>query len=143
MTLKRNAALVALAGCLALVSACSSSGSPAQGHATSTIFGQPGYDSELARAALVECALHRGLITTSIMENPKLTYPPRNWSEWYADGRVTYNIDFANWWGANQLLVIAGDSLMDWATLIAKQQKLPAQVCGNSAMPSPSPTPLP
>jgi hypothetical protein len=143
MIVKRSAGLLALAGCLMLVAGCSSSGPSAGPSPTSTILGVPGFDSELARAALVECSLHRGLITTSIIKNPKLTYPPRNLSKWYADGRVTYNIDFANWWGANQLLAIDGNSLQAWALLAAKQQKLPSQVCGDSAMPSPSPTPLP
>lgn len=142
MIFKRSVGLVALAGCLALAAGCSS-GSSAQAHPTTTIFGEPGFDSELARAALVECALHRGLITTSIMENPQLTYPPRNWSKWYIDGRVIYNIDFANWWGGNLDLVVAGNTLTSWALLAAKQHKLPSQVCSNSAMPSPSPTPLP
>src|ERR1700683_2436926 len=126
MIVKRNVGLLALAGCLVLAAACSSSGSSAPSHPTSTILGEPGYDSQFADAALVECALHRGLITTAIMANPKLTYPPRNWSKWYAGGRVTYNIDFAQWWNSNLGLVVAGDSLMDWAALTAKQQKLPS-----------------
>jgi hypothetical protein len=141
MIFKRCAGLLTLTGCLMLAAACSSSsGSPGQPHSTSTIFGEPGFDSALADTALVECALHRGLITTSILKNPELTYPPRNWSKWYIDGRVVYNHDFIQWWNSNLGLVVAGDSLMDWASLTAKQQKLPSQVCGNSVMPSPSPT---
>jgi hypothetical protein len=131
MTILRAARFLGLAGCLLLASACSSTGTASS---SPSPFGSPPLISVLGYSDLVECAIHRGLIQRSILNSEG------DFSTWYLNGRIIADNDFAEWWNAEQETVIEGKTLEQWLMNTEQRQELPAQVCGTTAMPSPSPS---
>jgi hypothetical protein len=122
----------AAAACLLLAAACSS-GAPE--HPNPLVTTRLGYTNPLARASVVECALHRGLIPAAELG------PSSRLSQWYRNGRVFSNTAFVNWWVMNQGgYFVKGKALDQWRDLTSQQGKLPVQLCGSTAIPSPRPS---
>lgn len=113
-----------------VTSAGSASGHPA----SASPFGTPPDLSSLAYAALVECAIHRGLIP-----NPVLN-AEHNFAQWYRNGQVIINGPLGQWWVQEKATVVKGKTLEEWEASIGQTQAMPAEVCGSTAMPSPVPT---
>lgn len=127
--------ILALALGLALLTAACSGSKPDSASAKSAPnFGTPTQASPLAQAAVVECAIHRRLISASVLDSQ------HNYAQWYTGSRVTINGPFGRWWSLDQAAVIKGQTLRQWAETTAGQKKLPVQLCGSTAIPTPSPT---
>jgi hypothetical protein len=126
-------ALAALALALA-VAACSSAPAKAPATHSATDFGTPPFVNALGEASLAECAIHRGLIPASVL-NAK-----PGAAEWYHSGRVLANGHFATWWNLQQETMVKGKTLEQWGVLTTQHNKLPATLCGSTAVPTPSPS---
>jgi hypothetical protein len=102
--------------------------------ASASLFGTPPDLSPFAYAALVECAIHRGLIPDSVLN------AEHDYADWYRDGQVIINGKLSQWWVQEKETVVKGMTLEDWEESIGQNQELPAQVCGSTAIPTPAPT---
>jgi hypothetical protein len=129
--LARRPLIAVLAASLLLLAACSSANKPAR---PGGVFGTPPTVSALTQGSIAECVIHRGLLPVSVLNNQ------HNFARWYRNGRVYVNVAFGTWWSMNQGVVVRGRQLSAWALLTAQQQKLPAQLCGSTAIPSPRPS---
>ena len=127
----RRPLIPALAASLLLLTAACSSGKPAQ---PGPDFGSPPLVSALTQASVVECAIHRGLIPPSVLNSQQ------NYFQWYRDRRVIINVAFGTWCSLEQDAVVKGRILRQWAAITASQRKLPLQLCGSTAIPTPHPT---
>ena len=115
------AVVAVIAGCASSSSGSSSSGSSGQLEAARLAD---------APAILVECVIERGSVLGSFTRS-MLRVP------WISDDRVAITKanapEFETWYRAHDSVAVAGQSLADWQQWSARNDKLPAAVCGPDA----------
>jgi hypothetical protein len=130
--IRRQLTAVLAASLLMLAAACSSGPQKTPNPLATTRLGDINF---LAETSVVECALHRGLIPASALG------PGSRLSQWYSHGRVINNRPFVLWWLMNQgAFAIKGKNLAGWRDLTSQRGKLPVELCGSTAIPSPRPS---
>lgn len=117
------------AAILALAAACSAGGTEPKP--------RPSYDLPGYEVIITQCMMNRHLVPA------KYLHPTGSGdvSQWFSGGRVIENGEFAAWWRyISGAFTVAGKIPDQWAYQAVQDQKIPAQVCGSPAMPSPAPS---